>query len=177
MNSPEDLLKYCAVLAALIAAVCDLRFGRIPNKLTFPAILAGWLLNLFFFGAHGILYSIAATIAGIAIYFGPAIVGAIGMGDVKLMGAVGALAGGIFALNVFLYSSVLGIFHAFLILYLNYGKNAIRVLSISYQSGAFRDKTLQSENAPGGPRYKFYLGIDIFLGGILSLVWPVVLRW
>jgi len=92
-----DLL--CVIVCA-VAAVTDLRSRRIPNWLTFPAIGVGLLLNTLLPGvSHGPgialkagLLSSAAGALLLLICFG--LLGAIrfvGMGDVKLMVAVGAL--------------------------------------------------------------------------------------
>ncbi|NLF31658.1 MAG: hypothetical protein GX591_12320 [Planctomycetes bacterium] len=89
-----------AVLAAALiaAAVRDVRTGTIPNAITYPAILAGLIGQAVFGGADGL----AAALGGLAVGFGPLLIlwllGGIGGGDAKLMGAVGALSNWRFAL-------------------------------------------------------------------------------
>ncbi len=81
-----------AAAVSLAAAWSDLKYRRIPNKLTFSNMALGLLLNLCFFGFEGLLDSAAGTAAGfvtIAFYMA----GMLGAGDVKLFMAVGALLG------------------------------------------------------------------------------------
>ena len=72
---------------------CDLRTRRIPNALTGPVILAGFALNAWSFGWSGAQASLAGFGLAIALLLAPFAAGGIGGGDVKMMGAVGALLG------------------------------------------------------------------------------------
>lgn len=93
-----------AVAVALcgVAAVIDLRHQRIPNWLTVPGFAAGLLVNAIAFTisfgfpqglASGLGYAIAGGGIALLIFFILGAIGAFGMGDVKLMAAVGALLG------------------------------------------------------------------------------------
>ncbi|MBU1105644.1 MAG: A24 family peptidase [Candidatus Riflebacteria bacterium] len=159
-----------ATTVAFIALVTDLRYGRIYNWLTFPAMLTGWLLNLYLHGLPGLGYSLVATLFGILIYMPGAVFGLVGMGDVKLFGALGAICGSNYVLNIFLYSSALGIPHAVLVQTLNYGRNAFGMAFTSFSSGAFLHKTIYKENADQlkTGRYRFLMGVDIFIACIIG---------
>ena len=175
--SPENILKLIAIIGTGIAMVTDMTKGKIYNWLTFPLIFAGWLLNLHFFGLKGLGYSVAATFLGFLIYIIPATFGLIGMGDVKLMGAVGALCGTNFTINTFLFTSALGIPHAIIIQLLNYGSKAFLMLITSFSTKAFLDKTIQKENKESEKKYKFFLGIDIFIATIISTFFAIQLKF
>lgn len=159
----------CAVVT-LIGAITDTKTGKIYNWLTFPAIIAGWILCLYFNSWTGLGYSFLATLAGIALYLPLALLGAYGMGDVKLMGAVGALCGSAFTLNVFLYTSVLGFFHAIIVSIINFGPSAFWQLIVSIKSGNFKYNSIQKENTDEKTKnnVKYNLGIDIFIGVIIA---------
>lgn len=159
-----------ATFVALIAVVTDLRAGRVYNWLTFPAILLGWVLNLYLHGISGLGYSVAATILGIMLYMPGGIFGLIGMGDVKLLGALGAIGGSNYVLTIFLYSSVLGLPHAIIVQLLNYGKNAFGMATTSFTTGAFLQKTIHKENKDQlkTGKYRFLMGIDIFIACLIS---------
>lgn len=172
---PELWLRLLALAGAGIGMYTDMRRGKIYNWLTFPMILAGWLANAWWYGLPGLGYSVLATLIGIALYMGPAMVGIIGMGDVKLLGGIAALAGTRFVISTFLYSCILGIPHAMIVQRLNFGKNAVPMLLASIQSGAFREKTIH--NAAGETAYKFYLGIDLFLGALIATFIEIPLHW
>jgi len=171
----EWILKLLAAAGACIAMVTDMRTGKIFNWLTFPMILGGWILNLAFFGLAGFGWSFLAFWVGILLYTVPAAVGAVGMGDVKLLAGIGALAGSRFVIGAFLFTSIVGIPHALGVYYLNHGRNFLTVLATSYTSGGFRNLKITPEGE--GPRWKFYLGPDIFLGCLLSWYFPLMITW
>jgi prepilin peptidase CpaA len=82
-----------ALFCAVIGSIHDLRDHRIPNWITGPAILAGLLLHSLTGRWSGLGYSaLAGLVAGsFALVFWCA--GGMGAGDVKLMTAVGCIAG------------------------------------------------------------------------------------
>jgi prepilin peptidase CpaA len=88
--------------------VIDIRSRRIPNALT--AAMAAVGVGLAATGVSGV--SLVASLIGIAL--GVALMmpghalGATGAGDVKLMGAVGAIVGPAMVLSAFLFSAVAG---------------------------------------------------------------------
>jgi prepilin peptidase CpaA len=90
-----------AAVAAFIAAciATDIRTRRIPNVLSGAAILTGAALNTVYFGTTGLLGSLAGLLLPIAILLFPFALGGVGGGDVKMMGAVGALLGPSLALT------------------------------------------------------------------------------
>jgi prepilin peptidase CpaA len=104
-----------AVLAAVLvaAAVSDLRRGAVYNWLTYPAILAGLALGALQGAAAGdTAAGFVDHVVGFGFGFGVLLVayllGGMGGGDVKLMGAVGALAGWPAALHAVFYSFLVG---------------------------------------------------------------------
>jgi len=104
---------YCVLAAAVAAAVvADLRTGRIPNVVTLPAVGLGLIGHTLFGGLAGEpgQLGLAGAAAGLAAGFLPmlaaALAGGVGMGDAKLMAAVGALGGWRFALATMLYGLI-----------------------------------------------------------------------
>lgn len=98
------------ILLVLILAsgFCDLKERKIPNKITFTGILIGILFNLITGGLAGILQGVFGLFVGLAIFFLPFAMGGMGAGDVKLMGAIGALMGWKFSVMTALYSAIVG---------------------------------------------------------------------
>lgn len=78
---------------AIFVIYYDVRYRRIPNVLVLSALLAGISVNTAFGGWQGML----SSLEGFALAFFPMLLmhifGAMGAGDVKLFGAVGAVLG------------------------------------------------------------------------------------
>jgi prepilin peptidase CpaA len=102
------LIAPVTIIAAALATGWDLKTGRIPNMITFPAMLLGLILNTYYSGWHGLGTSLAGLGLGILLLFIPFAVGGMGAGDVKLLAAVGALNGHLFTFRAFLYGAIAG---------------------------------------------------------------------
>jgi prepilin peptidase CpaA len=76
-----------------MAAWTDLRDRKIPNWLTIPGIFAGLALNLYFRGWHGLKVSLEGAGLALLVMLPLVLLRALGAGDWKLMGAVGAFLG------------------------------------------------------------------------------------
>ena len=97
-------------LAALVitAAGTDLRRRRIPNWLTLSGVAAGLVLHTISGGLTGLKTAGAGMLLAFGVYFALYCLHAMGAGDVKLMAAVGALAGSSHWVEVFIFSALAG---------------------------------------------------------------------
>jgi prepilin peptidase CpaA len=93
VNAPPAIVVATTLLFVAACVASDVRTLRIPNRLTAPAMIAGLALNAWYSGADGLVASLAGLALGILLMAGPFVLGGIGGGDVKMMGAVGALLG------------------------------------------------------------------------------------
>jgi prepilin peptidase CpaA len=95
-------------LGALAATVVDLRTRRIPNALT--ATMAGIGVGLAAAGVSGISLgaSAAGLLVGLLLMMPGHMLGATGAGDVKLMGAIGAIVGPALVVTAFLFTAIAG---------------------------------------------------------------------
>jgi len=107
-------IKVLLVLLVLPAAVFDYRERRIPNWLALTGLLAGLAMNAFLAYDNpsmtaGVLLSLKGLGLAFLVYLPLYILRGMGAGDVKLMAAVGAIAGG-FApwLWILFFTAVLG---------------------------------------------------------------------
>lgn len=92
MNGLEQAGDWILAAMLVACAVTDVRERRIPNAVTYPALVAGLALALLIAPERLAWAVLAVGIAAAA--FAPLVrVGAMGMGDLKLMAAVGALQG------------------------------------------------------------------------------------
>jgi prepilin peptidase CpaA len=89
----ELLYPAASLVVALAGAVTDLRDRRVPNRLTFPAILFGLLLHFSMDGWKGLGQSAAAGLIAGVIFLIFWLAGGMGAGDVKLITAVACIAG------------------------------------------------------------------------------------
>ena len=103
-----ELAQGCAVSAASLAAVTDVWSRRIPNRLTFGTLLIGVLLNTWLHGIDGAANSLLGAALGIGLLLPFYAMGGIGAGDVKLVGALGAVLGPHALVSVALYGALAG---------------------------------------------------------------------
>jgi prepilin peptidase CpaA len=100
---------FAALVAALVAAtVIDIRTRRIPNELTAALTGVGVGLALTGFSGISVWGSLAGLALGLALMIPGHALGATGAGDVKLMGAVGAVVGPATVVTAFLFTAVAG---------------------------------------------------------------------
>ena len=93
MSIAPQVIIATTLLFVALCVLSDVRTRRIPNLLTGPAMLSGFALNAWAFGWDGLQASLAGWALAIALLLAPFAAGGVGGGDVKMMGAVGALLG------------------------------------------------------------------------------------
>lgn len=149
-----------AALAALVlaAAAWDMRTGKIPNLLTFPAMLAFVAAHAVLSGLPGLWFSLAGLGAGLTFLLVPYLFGYLGAGDVKLMAVVGAALGIQALLTVFLFTSIAGGAHIMLHLWLS--------------------PAPPDPDAPGAPRparrkWRVRYGAAIAAGAVAAMAWSL----
>src|SRR3954451_23745889 len=115
----ELLSAYAAVIAEhwtvwfvtivlIVAAVIDGFELKVPNWVTFPFILSGWLYSTAAFGWEGLGWSLLGTVIGLALLLPAYAIGGMGAGDVKLLAGVGAWVYGTHTVYAFAVSAVVG---------------------------------------------------------------------
>jgi prepilin peptidase CpaA len=92
----------------IVAAVIDGWALKVPNWITFPFIIAGWVYSTAFFGWEGLWWSFAGTAIGLALLLPAYAIGGMGAGDVKLLAGVGAWVYGTHTFYAFCWSAIIG---------------------------------------------------------------------
>src|SRR5258705_2392116 len=87
----ENWTVWLVTVVLILAAVIDGFELKVPNWVTFPFILSGWLYSTLAFGWEGLGWSLLGTAIGLALLLPAYAIGGMGEGDVKLLAAVRAL--------------------------------------------------------------------------------------
>jgi prepilin peptidase CpaA len=151
----------------LVATAIDLRTRRIPNVVT--ALMAAAGIALAVTGASGL--SLAAVGAGVALglclMMPGHLLGATGAGDVKLMGAVGALLGPGLIVRAFLFTALAGGVLALLVA-ARRGRLATTIRGTAHLVAQPSDAPHNLTTA--GPGRRFAYGPAIAVGSLLAAV-------
>jgi len=91
-----------------IAAIYDIRFGRIPNWLVLAGIAVGFVWNAISAGWPGFGHAAGGLGLGFILYFPLYLIRGRRAGDVKLLAAAGAITGPVNCFWIFLLTAILG---------------------------------------------------------------------
>lgn len=156
---------------AIVAAVGDVRTGRVPNALTFGAAAVGFVFSVVHAGLGGLGPSILGYLVGFVLFLPLFAVRGMGAGDVKLLAAFGAWLGPAGALWAAIWASLVGGVLALAVgVWRGYLPEAIR--NVAVIAGVWR--AVGPSQIPGvtltdarGPRLAY--AVPIGIGAILAL--------
>ncbi len=119
LTLPPPGVEVVLLIVVLAAAIYDVRYRRIPNWISVSGALVGVGLNSFLYnGAPGLLFALKGLALGFGLYFVLYALHAMGAGDVKLMGAAGALVGWQNWFGIFVITAILGGIMSFILILL-----------------------------------------------------------
>lgn len=140
-------LPIAVAVLTLAAAAVDLYMRRVPNYLTVPAALLGLAYHTLAPGGQGILFALAGFAVGFAILLLPWILGGGGMGDVKLLAALGTWLGPLMILVAFAGSAMIGAVLAVGVIFVNTLQHGILSTKRRYlTAGAGANVSMNHEN-------------------------------
>lgn len=84
---------YPTLVVLLIASAIDVRSRRIPNWLVLPFLFAGFVASLSGYGSIGFVHSLSGFALAVAVAGVLCWLRGMGMGDLKLLAAIGAWIG------------------------------------------------------------------------------------
>lgn len=155
----------------IVAAVNDLRFQKIPNLLTYPAMAVAVGCHVVMKGLDGLLFSAGGLALGIAVLILPYLMGGMGAGDAKLMGAVGAILGARGVFIAFLFTAIIGGVYALILFLIKrqhfkgfFTRQAATLKTFIYTKQFIPIPGDQNEKKP-----KLCYGIAIALGTLFSV--------
>jgi prepilin peptidase CpaA len=168
------------VTGALIwAAVIDGIELRVPNAITFPFIISGWVYSTVAFGWEGLGWSLLGTVVGLALLLPPYAIGGMGAGDVKLLAGVGAWMHANHTWWAFVYTAVIGAVLALaMVAYRGaFKKHTAQFFAILHEITLIKDPNKLAEIAKDRKPSMFLLpyGIPIAIGSIAYFAWEGLL--
>jgi len=112
----DNILLYSIFIIATGCIITDLLYQRIPNMITLPAMLLALSYHTLTTGWTGLMASLIGLLLGMALLLIPYIMGGMGAGDVKMLGAMGALVGPYGVIAILIYAAVTGGLYVLLLL-------------------------------------------------------------
>ena len=107
----ENWPIWIVTVTLIVAAVIDGVKLKVPNWITFPMIVSGWIYSATlspYAGLDGLTFSLIGTLVGLALLLPAYAIGGMGAGDVKLLAGVGAWVWGTVTLYAFAVSAIVG---------------------------------------------------------------------
>jgi prepilin peptidase CpaA len=168
-------------LFCVVAAYIDGTQLKVPNAITFPMIIAGWLYSSYSYGAAGegwywgLAWSLAGTAVGLACLYPFYAIGGMGGGDVKMLAAVGAWVHCTITIWAFFLSAIIGGLMA--VLMIVFSKSATKhyhqFFGILNEIVVIKNPDALSEIAAARKPTMHLLpyGIPIAIGTILHFAW------
>ncbi|MGB0909869.1 MAG: A24 family peptidase [Nitrospirales bacterium] len=167
------ILVTILAFALVAAGITDVRSSKIPNVITFPLAAIGLCIHGLSNGLEGVFFSLEGLALGFGLLFIFYLLGGMGAGDVKLLGAVGAIIGPYDVFIAFLVTSCLGGLYAIGLMVITWGlpSTAERVKMIFTTWLIARVVTAPSAGDTQQPKLRY--GLVIGLGALGSQAW----RW
>ncbi|GAJ01472.1 unnamed protein product [marine sediment metagenome] len=167
----DPFLFILLISILIVAAVIDIRVKKIPNLITFPTMVFGLVYYGVTNGWDGLLFSLGGLALGMGVFLILYMMGGMGAGDVKLMGAVGAIIGSKGILLTALFSALVGGVYALIVLLFNieYLKDLIKRSFITIKSFVFTKQFILIPAAKPEEKPKLCYGVAIAIGTFFYL--------
>lgn len=123
----DQILLLIISIVAMTVIITDYRSQRIPNGITYPTMVFAVIYHFLMSGQSGMLSSLGGLMLGISLLLIPYLMGGIGAGDVKFLGALGALTGPSGVFYIALYAALAGGVYAIIFMIVNneFGKRLV----------------------------------------------------
>ena len=166
---------WLVTMTLVVAAFIDGCKLKVPNWLTFPMVISGWIASAVFFGWAGLGWSLLGTAVGLGLLLPAYAIGGMGAGDVKLLAGVGAWVGTTHTLWAFVVSVVVGAVLAVgMVLYRRrWAHHQFQFLSLLTEILVIRNPSQLSAMAAERKSSMLLLpyGIPIAIGSIAYFAW------
>lgn len=170
----DYMVDYIVILSVGFAALIDLKTRRIPNWLTLTLAASAVVGSFLAFGWESGFVSLIGLLVGYCVFLLPFMLGGMGGGDVKLMGAIGALKGSAFVVKTALFGALWGGLLALLVILVKKRTQILERFGIGLKlfvlTRGRTGKELMKPAEDAGERERLYVpyGVAIFLGLLTS---------
>jgi len=170
---------WLVTVTLIVAAIIDGKKLKVPNYITFPMILSGWVFNSAVMGWEGLGLSLLGTVVGLGLLLPAYAIGGMGAGDVKLLAGVGAWVGSGVTFYAFCVSAIVGgvIAVAMVVLQRGWTKHKNQFLMILHEIATVGSPSELATIAAERKSSMMLLpyGIPIAIGTILYFFWAGML--
>jgi prepilin peptidase CpaA len=167
---------FVALVAAFItaAAVTDYRTRKIPNWLNVSAAIAGLVYHSFAPGGFGPLMSLAGFAIGFCLLLLPWLLGGGGMGDVKMLAALGAWLGPLYILIAFAMGAGFASCMAMCVMFGSVVASGISRTQRKYLTAGASGGTINGDGKVKKAKRVLPFAIPVALGTWLTLAWMLL---
>ena len=170
MNWTDNFILILLFTILGIAVITDLRYRKIPNWLTFSAMAMALIYHTSMNGWGKGLYSLMGIGLGMALLLIPYLLGGMGAGDVKLLGAVGGFLGPQGVFGAFIFIGIVGGFYALILLVIHrILKGTTNRYWMMLKSLLQTGRLIHIPSSPMESKPKLMYGLAIAIGTFLSL--------
>ena len=174
MSGAYDLAALAAAFT-IAAAVLDYRTRKIPNWLTVPAAVLGLLYSSLAPAGVGPLLSLAGFAIGFSLLLLPWLLGGGGMGDVKLLAALGAWTGPLTILVIFAIAVGLACVMAIGVMTITAMSHGFSRARGQYlNSGSGGQNVAAEGETPRRVKRVLPFGVPVAIATVLVMTWLVV---
>jgi prepilin peptidase CpaA len=156
----------------LIGAIIDLRTQKIPNLLTYPAMIFALSYHSAINGFEGLIFSGAGLLIGILLLIIPYAMGGMGAGDAKLLGTIGSFLGAKATFIAFIFIALAGGIYSLALILIHRdvfkGFFSEKLLVLSSMVTLRQYVPIENRNSEHRPRLKY--GVAIAFGTITYLL-------
>jgi prepilin peptidase CpaA len=103
-----DIKLFSILILCILATIDDVKNYKVRNGYTITFAIAGVVVNLCYYNFEGLKSAIFGWLIPVSCLFPLYVLQMLGAGDIKLIGAIGAIMGYSFAFNVIAYSFFAG---------------------------------------------------------------------
>ncbi|WP_087972494.1 A24 family peptidase [Oceanobacillus rekensis] len=155
------------IVILLICLITDIKNRMIYNKVIYPALLITFIYQFTTGGWEALSHSFIGFLIGFGLLLIPYFMGGMGAGDVKLLALIGAMKGGAFVFQSFIYIAIIGGLIAVLIILLR--GNMLKSLAY-YFSSIIGGNKVQGVITKGSLSATYPYGVAIVGGAFVGLL-------